>query len=694
MPAISLLEAAGIPKVKPSRFGSIYQKRFFTGYVSNRSPLEQGSSRVDERFYGGRSDVLWLGSQNIELSASGLLIRRPGFSSYTTAMPITSPWQSFYSFKNLSGAITLFGATATELYTVTPTAITSLYAKPSGAGVTQFLTVGNSCYLCDGKTNKVYSAGALNSDGIAAPATAPTLSFASAGAVWQANYGYAATGTQITDPYQDIQQVTTAGVSGKSQPPWSLGSGQTTADNSVVWTNEGKNSSAGVFEQTGCYYVYAYQNSTTGDYSTASPQSAFTGSQSNQKITVGGDYSADSQVDKVAIFRTLDGGATFMLAATIANVVGTGTWSWVDQLADSKLNLLILAPINHQNDPAPAATCQAYYAGRRWVGSSNYVYFSSGPDQGTVAGNGQNCFPPANVFTFPTQIMGLIPFSGGLLVVTTDSLYAIGGSDLASFYVSLFIDDIGVLTPNAIATDAGSIILFTSDRRLVAIGGAGVDDIGFAIADQLAQIDPSKAYIAVHREGSNDRALYLSDGVSTIWRMNPNQAPEGGIAWSAPATPANGVGALVSCETSIGTRQLLMSAATGTAFPILYRDTTVNEDNGTAFTATAVIGSLVLAAPGGLAEVKDVIVEASPSSTPTVGVLLNEISGTFQTLNQWTADPPEYATPSASINARRYYLLASQQPIACRHLQLSVSFPAANTADILYSFALNAGQAL
>jgi hypothetical protein len=55
---------------------------------------------------------------------------------------------------------------------------------------------------------------------------------------WQPSFAYAA-GQAIIDPYGNVQFVSTAGTSGKSMPAWSQQSGQSTADNSVTWTNAG-----------------------------------------------------------------------------------------------------------------------------------------------------------------------------------------------------------------------------------------------------------------------------------------------------------------------------------------------------------------------------------------------------------------------------------------------------------------------
>src|SRR5690349_18553635 len=59
-------------------------------------------------------------------------------------------------------------------------------------------------------------------------------------AAWKTGHAYLL-GGQIGDPNSNIQQVTTAGTSGASQPTWNTTVGGTTTDGGVTWTNEGPN---------------------------------------------------------------------------------------------------------------------------------------------------------------------------------------------------------------------------------------------------------------------------------------------------------------------------------------------------------------------------------------------------------------------------------------------------------------------
>lgn len=669
MPSPSLLEMVGAPKVRQQKFAPIYIRRFFTGLYTNRSPLLPPGSRVDERFYGGRPDAL-LDGLNIELSSAGILQRRPGFVAYSTAT-LPNPAQAFYSWRNLAGSLFLVASCSDGVYSLSPTAASKIFSK-TGAAQANFLSVGNWCYFGDGTDLGKWNGTVAEKWGISSPATAPTLGFASAGAVWAANTAYALNAT-ITDPFQNTQKCTAAGTSGANAPTWQRGPGQTTSDGTAVWTNEGHNSSAGVFEQSGASYLYCYRNSTTGHYSTASPVSAGTGQQANQNITVQGAYSTDQQVDQVAVFRTADGGSTWLYLAEVANNSAGGTWSFVDTNADSVLNPLIAAPIDHANDPPPTGLlAPAYHAGRAWGAVGNSVYYSGGPD--TVVGNGNEAFPPANVFQFPSQVMRLVPYSGGLLVFTVDQTYCIRGVDATSFYVQLYIDDLGISSYNALDTLGSTIYAFTTDRQFVAISASGVLEVGFPIGNLLEQLTPANVRIACHIAGSSDKAVYLADGAATIYRLNPNQQPEGGAAWSAKAQPLGGVGAIGSVETVPGTRNLLMTAPSGANLPILGRSLNTFSDNGTAYPAWLVQGSITLANPGQLAEVQSLTLEAAAVGTaPEPAVLLDEIGGSFTGLAASVPDPPQLGA-SSSMTSQRFYMSQNAEPTVCRHMQIEVAF--------------------
>jgi hypothetical protein len=100
------------------------------------------------------------------------------------------------------------------------------------------------------------------------------------------------------------------------------------------------------------------------------------------------------------------------------------------------------------------------------------------------------------------------------------------------------------------------------------------------------------------------------------------------------------------------------------------------------FTWSATLGSLVLASEGTLAETESISVttRAANGAAPAVGVLLDEIAGTFEPLAISNTEPPQLA-PSTSLLSYRYQLSQGTVPPICTHLQLQLSGGATNTKD-------------
>ena len=226
-----------------------------------------------------------------------------------------------------------------------------------------------------------------------------------------------------------------------------------------------------------------------------------------------------------------------------------------------------------------------------------------------------------------------------------------------------------------------------SDARVLSLDpGAGMTHPGFPISDLFkANFSPSATFCTWHCDG-NDEGLFVADG-STGWhRMISNIAPEVGYAWSVKANITGGCSAVQSVEVSPGTKRLLVGpAASG---PILQRDSTVNKDNGTAFVWNVAFGSLVLAQPGQVAEVDFVTADSGRTGArPTIGVLLGETSGTFETLYRSTNDPP-LLPASKTLYNDRYYFRQNQEPVYCRHMQIQFNWAAEDAHNELLAYTL------
>lgn len=99
----NILEQSGAQPQKQPRYVPIFMDRAFTGIYLQRAALHDPSDVVTSRYYGGRPDALWDGS-NIELTNRLTLQRRPGLSPFSTATYPTVPDRGF-AFELTNGTI-------------------------------------------------------------------------------------------------------------------------------------------------------------------------------------------------------------------------------------------------------------------------------------------------------------------------------------------------------------------------------------------------------------------------------------------------------------------------------------------------------------------------------------------------------------------------------------------------------------
>jgi len=438
---------------------------------------------------------------------------------------------------------------------------------------------------------------------------------------------------------------------------------------------------AGLTLVSGARYVFSFVNSATGHVSTASAVSASTGVLTNKQVTVSGTGSGDAQVDKINIYRTLDGGSLFYFLAQISNP-GASTFNYTDTTADSGLNDLISAPINHSNDPVPAgASNVAFHMGRLWVSVSNKVYFSGGPD--TIVGVPEEAWPPAYVFVFPGAVTAMASTGQGLIVATATDLFIIRGYDTFSFFSQKLLANFGVVDQDCVAQDGDLLFVYTANRQLFSLSDS-LTEIGFLVGNYLkANFDPALSYLKLHRHG-DDSGLFLSNGSDKVMRFNVAR----GI-WCPTGQPEGGVGAIASVGVDTSDFRLLMGRAADGGY-ILYRNPDSNLDDGALMSsAYATVGTIVAAPPGDTTELSAVLVEAKAvGAAPGVSVLLNEIDGVFTPLPNPVADPPTLS-PALSVRMQRHYLKAAQKPLPqrVRHLQVKVTFPVEDAANELLGLA-------
>lgn len=535
---------------------------------------------------------------------------------------------------------------------------------------------------------------------------------------------------------------------GSYNPTWQISNPTTNSNNgymgitgafkssvgTLVWYNVGPKGLTST-STLGYQYAFSFVNIATGHRSNISPLSPSLTNQAGVAVTVSGSGcqitpsgtgattgTGDPQVDAIEVYRNTDGGPFYFqippslmssMSGTITDANGNlylanpgtatspGTWSFVDTVTDAQLNTQVYAPIGFLNSPPPAGlTNLEYFDGRLWGSVGNTLYFATGADDASVLNVLQNGVPPeswepSNALPFNSPIVRSVTTGIGLVVFTTTDVWVVAGSNLATYNPVKVLAGVGLGSYNAMCIDGSTMMIYTRDRQnlMITVGGAG-SEIGFVIGDKIeATINPMTAYLARHVKGSQDNAFYLGDGATGWFRLNPNQygasaSGEQTPIWSPFATITNGCKALASIEVQPGVKLLLVGrTGTGTG-PVLNRDITVFSDNGTSYTWFATIGSIVLALPSLLAVIESITTEMNNASATqcAVAVLIDEISGTFETLNVTldnpSSDPPQLPT-SKTVLSNRFYLSPGTVPPIGRHLQVKLSGSAVNTKDEL-----------
>jgi hypothetical protein len=297
----------------------------------------------------------------------------------------------------------------------------------------------------------------------------------------------------------------------------------------------------------------------------------------------------------------------------------------------------------------------------------------------------------------------LFPTANGLIVFTVSDVFIIQGlgTPTSSFFSAPFVQNLGLVSYDAFAVNGIISFLYTSDNQVVSLDlNTAISEVSFAIGDQLGPGNgtgtflPANTQVTWHNAQSEDKALYVSDFTGTWWRGGLTPSPEtGGWTWSPKAQIASGFSAVQSVEVVPGTHYLLIGPKT--SGPILKRDYSVYADNGTAYNAYGIIGSLVLAQPGQLAHVPFITTDSVAIGTPiTLAVQLDEIAplsaGYFESLSDYAQDPTQL-TASLSSYAQRFYLSQTQEPAVCRHLQIQILWGTDTVKNELLSLSVYGG---
>src|SRR6266478_585244 len=192
---------AGAQPSKNSRFAPLFTSRFFTGLVTQKSPLRSAGSWYEERYFGTRSDSLIAGS-NTEISNRLTLIRRPGNPAYNSqTFTSVDYFYEFRLFNTTTEQIRVMADTSTTLYEISQQ---SLPAQAGDSYNLKTLVFTKSASAIGLQTYMQYVANTLYfSNSVDQKKWVQTLT------LWAANTQFTASGLQtfIIDTNGNLQQI-------------------------------------------------------------------------------------------------------------------------------------------------------------------------------------------------------------------------------------------------------------------------------------------------------------------------------------------------------------------------------------------------------------------------------------------------------------------------------------------------------
>jgi hypothetical protein len=512
----------------------------------------------------------------------------------------------------------------------------------------------------------------------------------------------------ILDSNGNFQLVTSvAGTSGGSVPTWNVTVGGTTTDGGLTWNNIG---TGALLTTAGSGYAYAYQ-ALDGSITNASPTTFIVGgvlgsAAGGYQVAVSGPGpGTDLQYSGIVIYRIEQGGSILLQLDIIPNT-GASNWNYLDTLPDADLDAFLEAPIDNENNPPPVgATAPCEHLQRQFVAVGATAYYSTGPDTNS-ASNGYTAFNPSNFIRFKSAITrfdSVTLNTGPALIVWTTSYIGLitgNGTTSSPFTPSTFIPDVGLLNYSAASPIGSTFYLLDNHLKAVSIDpGAGYAEIGFPIGDQFLKtttgglnnqiFSPVNAFVTWYEGSSGDSGLYYADGQNGWFRYSPVSSPESGFLWSPIARIEVGTSAVQSVRVQTGQfPDRLLVGPPGASGPILMRDTTTNQDNGTPYSnCYLTMGNIELCQSGEVAEIAHIALDSiAIGARPTVGLLLGEIKATpqvpFDMLQVSSADPENLPQAQTLFNDR-YVAMQNGVCPKCRHFQLLIQYPVQNVPDEL-----------
>lgn len=594
-------------------------------YVTNDSP-----SSTDPMFQAG---------SNILTSMKGFFEKRNGFSTYcSAAFTFSAAIAQFFTWRRWTGAAVTLSGAYFEMYSVIDTSANTskVYKRQVGTDTNpilihtdsttaqpfMFVVSNNFVFFGDGVDMKKYDGTTVTNWGITAPSSAVT--------------------------------VTT-----------------TTGSLSPV---------------IGYQYVITFENSSTTHMSSPSTPSTTTGAQTSKNFIVTGNTTTDAQVDKVGVFRTIDGGSIYFEHPSSPVAYATWTASGLtDSSADTALTTNV-APLPNQNNRPTASLDPVWFANRIWTHLNDTIYYSDFEE--LVRGVEEESFASTNLRFFGREIFGKHVAGQYLLIFTADTIYRIYGDSLATFRMDKLSDDRGALNGACICSFTaelggqaiGLVAWLDSSNTVWITDGSSMVEISKPIRPDIDTITHSQAALTYHSTG-NAQWLVLMDGAAGVLRVYDVDMSR----WMPP-WPIEAIQAIYSGQTAPGTRALFLGRN-----KVPLKQDTGYSDQGSPYAASITTNLFNLVPennPSAYGILDHVALESASVTATTVKYLTDEDPsvGTY-TATQAAVDPP-HRTQGTALVEKWYMTHGDPACRGARRLSVQVNFAAATTSISVYTMAL------
>lgn len=432
----------------------------------------------------------------------------------------------------------------------------------------------------------------------------------------------------------------------------------------------------------GYKYVICWDNSSTTHVSSPSPVSTDTGAQTNQNFILTGNTTTDGQVDRVRVFRTIDGGSIYFEHPSSPVTYATWTASGLtDSSADSALSSNV-APLPNQNNRPTASLDPVWFANRIWTHIDDTLYYSDFEE--LVRGVEEESFASTNFRFFGEEIVAKRVAGQYLLIFTANNIYRIYGDSLATFRMDTLASGKGALNRACVISMRGLVAWLDSSSCIFVTDGTTVPerDLSYPIRSEISSITQASAALAFHSTGNTHWLLLMDGGAGNIYTYDLDTQQ-----WMPP-WPISNLQAIYSGQTALASYRLFLGR---NGKPL--QQNTNYQDDGSNYTARLRMNLFDLVEEGNPSKygiLDHIALESGTVVTTTVGYLTDEDpSGASYQATASTGNAPPNRTQGTNLVETWYPTLADPNLKGARRVSVEMNWAAANSNFLLYGINLS-----